>query len=606
MRADFLRLIRSSVALVWAASPGRFAIIAAAQAASAASAVAQVLVARELFKSGLTTRGLEPLLPWLGAAGGLAAVLGLLRVFESEQGRVLAETVNREALGRILDVTLSAELILFEDPAFHDRVQRSYMQAQSRTMHLVSSLLAAIGALISAVCLVAAVASLQLLLLPILIVGYIPVLLLSRSNSNDSYEFSLGMTQNDRQRAYLQQLMIARDPAKEIRAADLGPYLRAYYERLYDERVSHFVQLASRRTSRAMRAAILRFTASAVAGGAVAWLYVSHRITLAALGAALVALAQLGARLQALHTNGASLYESSLFLHDYIAFAESTDSSTTAKRNERVVGHFTGVCVRNLTFTYPTGRHPALENVSLEVEPGETIALVGENGSGKTTLAKLLAGLYEPQEGVIYWSGVDTRELDAKLRRSQVAILFQDFQRYALTVRENISVGDHTRTDGFAHVLEAAELAGASSFVDRLPRRYDTLLGSEFWGGTELSIGQWQRLALARAFFRDSPLLIFDEPTSALDPVAEADFLWNVRGLFRDRAVVVISHRLSSVSFADRIYVLSNGKIVETGGHSDLVQRGGVYADLVNLQSTHAAGLDGTALDRNPLAVNRC
>src|SRR5262249_10435009 len=325
---------------------------------------------------------------------------------------------------------------------------------------------------------------------------------------------------------------------------------------------------------------------TAIAG--ILWLAASHKLALSSAAAGAAALVLLGQRLAFAGQSAGMLQESAMFIDDFLAFTAQAPRvhSCPPRPPEPDTGSFGPIEAQGVTFSYPGSERIALRGVSLRIEPGEVVALVGANGSGKTTLAKLLAGLYLPSEGRICWDGRDTRDMDRRELLAHTAVGFQDFIQYALSARDNIALGRHERARDTAAIVQAAERAGAGSDIAGLPEGYQTLLGPAFIDGTDLSAGQWQRVALARTFFRDAPVVILDEPTAALDAKAEHELFARIGELFADRSVLLISHRFSAVRSADRIYVLNEGCLVESGTHEQLMTVGGTYAELFSLQAS--------------------
>jgi ATP-binding cassette subfamily B protein len=295
----------------------------------------------------------------------------------------------------------------------------------------------------------------------------------------------------------------------------------------------------------------------------------------------------LGQRLSAGSFGSQMLLESALFLDDFLTFvARAPAGRSAAAAPPPRDPDAPPVVAEDLWFSYAGSDRPVLRDVSVRVEPGQVVALVGANGSGKTTLAKLLAGLYVPERGRVLLHGADTAQAERHAQRRDVAVVFQDFVRYFLPVRDNIAMGRHERFADDAAVVDAARRAGADADVERLPAGYATMLGPAFAGGVDLSAGQWQKIAIARLFFRDAPFVILDEPTAALDARAEHELFARIRELLAGRAVLLISHRFSTVREADRIYVLEEGAVIEAGSHDELLALDGTYAEMFLLQAT--------------------
>ena len=316
-------------------------------------------------------------------------------------------------------------------------------------------------------------------------------------------------------------------------------------------------------------------------------LFISGRTSGANLGAAAVAMPLLLGRVFGFVQRINGLYTSSLFIQDYRDFLTLKPSLAVVETPtaDPVTGAFGELAIEDVHFTYPGSSTPALRGVDLTIRSGEVVALVGENGSGKTTLAKLLAHLFLPGSGRILWDGVDVAHLDPAAIQQQISVIFQDFVRYQLSAADNIGLGRSAALSDRDAIVNAASQAGADEFLGGLEKGYETILSKAF-GGIDLSVGQWQRVALARAFFRDASFIILDEPTASLDARAEHALFDTIRELRQGRTVLLISHRFSTVRSADRIYVLKDGTIVESGTHGELMGLRGLYTELYNLQAS--------------------
>ena len=579
------RLAWLALRLAWRASPRGLVAAGVLQFLGAVGAAASVLVAEAVFQALIAQQGSGDLTSVLGplvVMVVLALTLELLQSAEAELGRILAELVSRSALDGVLETATTVDLIAYEDPHFHDRLRRAQMQGQFRAFQAVQAVLGLVGSSTAVIGLVAVLATLQPLVVPFVVLGYVPLWLLGSRNTLDLYDTSYDLTPNDRERMYLLQLLTSREAAKEVRAFNLAVFLRRRYDWLYDIRIQRFKALGRRRAVRSSIGSLGSSTTLLFGVGLLVWLYSTGRLSLAATGAAAYGLFQLAGNVRSAHLSSAGIYEATVFLRDYETF-QALEVSRPRRATPPTA--FRELTVEDVSFTYPSTTVPALAEVSLQIRAGELVALVGENGSGKTTLAKLLAALYVPTRGVICWDGVDVGEFDSKALRESIAVIFQDFEHYRLPAYDNIALGRHQRATERASVETAAARAGAHGFLSALPKSYETILGNEFLSGVDLSIGEWQRVALARALFRDAPFVILDEPAAALDARAEALLAEQLRILLADRAVLLISHRLATAKAADHIYVLDAGRVVEEGSHGELLAAEGIYADLFTLQA---------------------
>jgi ATP-binding cassette subfamily B protein len=582
------RLLGQAVRLVWEAAPRQLVLSISLQVIGGAALAGQLLIARHLLSRLLDTKSsgtFSAALPSVIFLVAVLAVAGLVQVLRTEMQRLLNELVSWTAMQRVITAATSADLVSFEDPDFHDRLQRSIINASIRPLQMTTGLLTVGSALLSSAAVGVTLALIEPFFLVLALVAVVPVTIVTLRVGRALFRFAVDQTPTDRERVYVQSLLTEKDSAKEIRAYGLGLHLKSRYDDLYARRIAALRRLVRNRMVQGVGGSLL---SAVISGGALALLifFVSdHRTSLAGAGAGAAALILLGSQLQALAAGVGQLYESALFVRDF------SDFTALVPLTRRFLGTADPppdpgrIALEHLRFTYPSRRTPSLVDIDLTIEPGQVVALVGENGSGKTTLAKLLAGLYPVESGAMTWDGVDVASFDAEQLRTRVAVLFQDFVHYFFSARENISLGRWERAADDLAVRRAAVEARIDGALDSLPHGFETFLGPQFFGGSDLSGGQWQRVALARALFRDARLIILDEPTAALDPRAEAALFESVRALFRGRSVLLISHRFSSVRMADVIYVLREGRVVEHGSHEALIAEKGLYEELFRLQA---------------------
>jgi len=584
------RLLARALTVVWRAAPRHFLVAGCLQVITGVGLAVQVLVAQRVLSriiAGGDGGDFGDVLPSLALLMAVGFVITVGRAVLGEVQRVLSEMVARYAISSVLDVAAEVDLIAYEDPDFANRLQRAQLNAVLRPVQMTNGLLGIVGGLIAVVGVGAALLALSPLFLAVVLVGGIPAVIAANRSSRLFHAFAVEQTEPDRRRFYLFELLSRREFSAEMRSFGVTGFLRSQHDRLYLDRIAHLRSVIRRRLRLTLAGQLLTTGITFVGLTLLVWQVTSGRISAATGGAAAGAMVLLAGRLASTSSEARQLYEASLFLEDFTEFVDALPGIVAQHAGRSPApAAFSRLAVDRVGFTYPNRSRPALSGVSLEIGAGEVVALVGENGSGKTTLAKLLAGLYEPGEGTITWDGVDIASYEPARMRASMAVVFQDFVRYHFSARENIALGRPERHDDVDAIEGAARAAGAHEFILELDDGYDTRLGPHFLGGTDLSIGQWQRMALARALFRDCPFIILDEPTAALDARAERALFDDIRSILPGRAVLLISHRFANVRSADRIYVLSGGHVVERGDHQELMTLGGLYAELFALQAS--------------------
>ncbi len=582
------RILRSAVRLVWASSRRDLLVIFATQVISAAALVAQLYLAKRVLDEVTVEGGIDEF-------GTVAPILGLLLVVrivvsvtQSAQGEtelVVHERVHRAAALEMYDVAVAADLGQYDDSTFHDRLTRAQANIDYQIWASVWSLIALTSALVTLGAIAAVLIALAPFVLLLAAVGALPLWWVRRRNNEAMYRLEYEYTAEDRERYYLEELLVARDAAGEIRSYDLGSRLLSEIDRLFGRRIDRTRRLARQRLVWTTGATIV---SNVIAVGSVAvlvGLIVDGTMSVAEGGVAILALQQAALRLAAVSESVGALGGAALFLRDYETFVRTLppvdDLAAPISRDDLDAVRF-----ERVTFTYPGASTPAVRDIELEIRRGELVALVGENGSGKSTLAKLVGGLYSIDSGQIVW---DTRQgpiTDRRRIRRTVGLVFQNFLRFELSVRDNVAFGDVSGEPDDQRIWSALERAGIAGIVRATDRGLDARLGRLFADGTEMSAGQWQRVGIARAFYRDAPLLVLDEPTAAVDAKAERALFDAVARLQEGRGVLLITHRLATVKDADRIYVLDGGRIIESGTHHELMAHAGAYRSLYELQAT--------------------
>jgi ATP-binding cassette, subfamily B, bacterial len=588
-RLQSLKNIPPVLKIIWDSSPAVVTWGLILRAIVALSPLALLAVGRLIIKAVDVASGtpLRPHFWWLvGLEFGLACLASMLNRGVDYCDTLLADKFIRHISVRIMYHASRLDLASYEDPLFHDKLERARVQATDR-LGMVQQLGRLVQQVITTASLAASILFFSPWLLLVLIACVIPAFLGESHFAFLGYAQAFRQTPVKRQIDYLRFLGASKDSAKELKLFGLSKYLTDRFQKLSDDIFVQNVALAKRRL---LASSLLSLLTTVGYYGAYAYVIletVRGEMTVATLVFLTGAIAGASANLQMIFSTFSSIADQSLFLTDLLQFfavRPTVFSKPNAIKTPRPIK--LGIEFRDVTFSYPGSDRPILRNLNLSLKPDERIALIGENGEGKTTIVKLLTRLYDPIGGQILLDGVDLREYDLDDYASNIAVIFQDFMRYDMTAWENIAVGQIGARENLEKVELAAKKSLAEGVIQKLPNGYDQMLGRRFETGVDLSGGEWQKVALARAYLRDAQILVLDEPTAALDARSEHEVFERFAELTKGKMALLISHRFSTVKMADRIIVLEKGVIAEQGRHEQLMAHGGRYAEMFELQAS--------------------
>ncbi len=520
---------------------------------------------------------------------GLEAIT-LAVLAASQRGQGVCQSLLRVLLGQrvnelILQKSLTLELTQFEDSEFYDKISNARREASSRPLSLVTRTFGLIQNALSLVTFGVLLIKFSFWAVFALILAAMPSFIAETRFASKAFRLFSWRAPETRQQYYLETLLAREDFVKEVKLYQIGEMLLQRYRNTFHQLYGEDRDLTLRRGFWGYLLGLLSTATFYIVYGWIAIETVVGRISLGDMTMYITVFRQGQTTFSNALTSIGGMYEDNLYLSNLYDFLEAEVPQTWGKAIKGIKPN-DGIRFENVSFTYPGGTQPALKNISLHLKPGEKLAIVGENGSGKTTLIKLLTRLYNPESGRILLDGLDLQEWDVDLLRQRIGVIFQNFVRYQFTVGENIGMGDVNRIEDQELQELAAEKGMALPFIEKLPEQFGTQLGKWFKSGQELSGGQWQKIALARAFMRsNADILVLDEPTSAIDAQAEFEIFDRLRTLTKDQMVFLISHRFSTVRMADKILVIEGGEVIEEGTHEELLQADRRYAKLFSLQA---------------------
>jgi ATP-binding cassette subfamily B protein len=477
------------------------------------------------------------------------------------------------------------DLINFEHPGYYDCLSRATSEAPWRPNSILNNIVSMFRGLLSLILMAGLLVTLHWGVALLLLVVNIPGIWLRLHYADILYNFQREQTPEARKSAYFSWLLTGDRPSREIRLFGLGNYFISLFKKSFNQQKEEELNILRKRTLIELISDAVKASAILVLLLIIARQTISGKLTLGQMAMFLLAFRQGMTYIKDLFSSLAGLYEDGLFIGDTFEFLDLKENVVAQPPVTIPADLKSEISVEKLSFTYPGNQHPSVDNISFGIKKGEIVALVGPNGAGKSTLVRLLTRLYDPDSGIVKWDGKDIRTMDPDEYRKFFSVVFQDFMLYNLSAGENIRMGNIETNVSDSKIKDAASSAGVDDLLNNLPRGYETVIGTLFDDSRELSWGEWQKIALARALFREAPVLILDEPSSSLDADTEYEIFNRFREIVNGRTSILITHRFTNVTLADRIIVLENGAITETGTHEELMNKRGRYYDMFTKQT---------------------